>query len=654
MSDSNDRQSVDSTRRTLLGLVGGGAAVGLAGCLGGDDDEGNGDDSTPTETMENGDDDMETPTETATATETETEGDMDDGENGEEEIDMGGQLNLISATISSFDPIQSTDTASASKLGQAYENLTHYPNGETRLENQLLDGVEISDDLLTYTFSIREGIPYHDNPIKDELTAQDFKYSWRRLAEAEASQRASFILGEGFLGVDFETDEENGVGTQNVVPDSIAVEVIDDYTLELTLGTVDPAALDILAYDSFGVMPEGLVGDIEGYDGEFSQEEIAADVMVGTGPFELDNWESGSEVRMTAFDDYWTTGPYLDSIHWAVIEESEAAYTYSMEQNSDFVAIPDGQYDPDLVDAEPDDRGRQYGTYGPVENGEVVEYVGIPELSTFYVAFNAPQVPRAVRQAVAYVTDHEELVNEVFKGRGQEAFSFTPPGMWPGGFSAYEEFRDAFPYGQNETNLDGAQQVLEEAGFSSDDPFEVTLTTYQSPSFQEYGRLTRDKLSGLGVSLQLEEAPFNSLIQRGRNGDLAFYSLGWIWSWVDPAYGLFGFEPANTDTDLIPNEADGYYLDWNKVDTDNSTKAQEAWETVVDNPEPEADDVRNEAFVEIEEARRDDMVMLPLYHGLGESFRYQWVNAPRGGALGGHRQEHNTIWLDEDAPNREP
>jgi peptide/nickel transport system substrate-binding protein len=651
---------VDRTRRTLLGLVGGGAAVGLAGCLG-DDDEGNGNGDTPTETpmengdddMENGDDDMEeTPTETPSEDDMSEDDDGGNGQDGPPEEALGGELNAISATISTFDPIAATDTASTGKFNQAYENLTHYPNGETRLENQLLTEVEISDDLLTYTFSIQEGVPYHDNPIKDELTAQDFKYAWRRLAESDSTAFANYCLEPGFLGIDYESDEESGLSVYNIVPDSLAVEVIDDYTLEMTLQEIEPAALDILAYEAFAAMPEGLVGDIQGYDGEYSQEEIASSVMVGTGPFELDYWESGSEVRMTAFDDYWGEGPYLDSLHWAVIEEDEAAYTYSMEKNSDFVVIPTGQYDSSLIDAEPDDRGRQYGTYGPVENDEVLEYVGIPQLSTYYVAFNAPQVPRPVRRAIAYVTNHEELINEVFKGRGQEAFSFTPPAMWPGGFDNYTGFRDNWPYGMNETNIDQAQQVLEEAGFTPDDPFEVTLTVYSiSDAFQQFGRLTRDKLAGTGINLQLEEAPFGSLIERGSNGDLAFYSLGWIWSWVDPAYGLYGFEPGITDTSR-EGGADGYYLDWNGVDTEPSQTAQEAWETIENNPAPEDEDIRNENFVEMERAVREDMVLLPLYHGLGESFRYQWVNAPRGGALGSHRSQSNTTWLDADAPNR--
>jgi ABC-type transport system substrate-binding protein len=562
-------------------------------------------------------------------------------------VEPGGELNLINSTMSTLDPIQSTDTASARVLGQAYENLTHYPNGETRLENQLLDSVELSDDLLTYTFSIKQGVQYHDNPIKDELTAHDFKYAWRRLGEANATERANFLLEPEFLTIEHDTDADG-----NLVPDSIAVTVIDDYTLQMTLESPNPSALDIIAYDSFAAMPEGSVGDVEGYSGEYSQEEISASVMVGTGPFQYDTWESGSEARVVFFDDYWGEGPYLGSIHWAIISSDEAIWTYSMEQNADFPKVPTGQYDPDLIDAEMDDRGREVGTYGPVENGEILNYVGVPELSTFYVAFNAPQVPRPVRRAVADVTNHRELIDQVFKGRGQEAFSFTPPGMWPGGFNSYTNFGDNWPYGRNSTDIGAAEQRLSDAGYTSSDPFELTLTTYASDPFQQFGRLTRDKLSGIGVSLQLEEAPFSSLIQRGQSGELEFYSLGWIWSWVDPAYGLFGFEPANTDTSRMPELTNGYYLDWDDIDTDPKQQATEAWNTVVNNPEPEAEETRNEAYVNMERAIREDMVLLPLFHNLSESFRYDWVNAPKGGALGSHRNEHNTTWLDADAPNR--
>ncbi|MFC6906084.1 ABC transporter substrate-binding protein [Halalkalicoccus tibetensis] len=473
-------------------------------------------------------------------------------------VEGSDELRMINSQMTTLDPIQSTDTASGAVINQMYENLVHYPNGETELENQLVEGVDVSDDLLTYTFTLTDA-QFHNG---EELTADDFVYAWRRLVESPDSQRANFAIGAGFLGIEHEVDEDEGVGAANVVPDSLAVEAIDDSTLEVTLANPDPAALDILAYDSFAAVPEGFVDDIEGYDGEVDQQEFSTGTAAGTGPFELDGWEPGTEARVTRFDDYHGEPAELESIHWQIIEDDNAIWTYVNEGNADLFEIPTPFYEPENVDAEADDTGREVGTYGPLENGETVNYLGVAELSTFYAAFNARHVPRPVRQAIAYVTDHDELIEIVFKERGETAFSFTPPGMWPGGEDAYQDFVDEWPYSPNETDRQAAQELLEDAGYSDDDPFEMTITTYDDEAFQDFAGLTRDKVADLPIDLSIEETEFGTLQNRGEDGDLEFYTLGWIWSWVDPSYGHFGFEPENTNTELIPEEADGYYLDW--------------------------------------------------------------------------------------------
>ena len=475
-----------------------------------------------------------------------------DDENKDENV-----LRYINSTMSDLDPIRSTDTASGIVVGQMYENLTNYKNGvASQLNEQLATGVDVSDDLLTYTFQIKEGVSFHKG---GELTASDFVFSFRRLAESVSSQRANFVLDD--LGVEHETEtiEQDGEEIERAVPDTLAVEATGEYELEITITDPQPFALDILAYDSFGAIPEGYVGDIEGYEGEISQQELTTDTANGTGPFRLDEWSPDNQARVTRFEDYHGSTANVEAVVFPIIEDDNARQTAYLERNLDVFEIPTPFYKPDAVDASEDDLGRQAGTYGPLENGETVDYLGVSEFATYYVAWNLPQAPRAVRRAVAYVTDHEELVDNIFKGRGEPAFSFTPPGMWPEGTEGYNEFAEAFPYGRNETDLESARQVLEEAGITQDDPYDLELTTYESQTFQEFGRVTRDKLSGTGLNLSLNRTKFNSLIDRGKSGELAFYSLGWAWSWVSPAYGLFGFEPENTDTGTNFN---GYYLDW--------------------------------------------------------------------------------------------
>lgn len=484
------------------------------------------------------------------------------------EVEGDSELSLINATFFTLDPAHSADTASAVVINQMYETLTHYEHGVPELENKLLEEFEVSDDGLTWQFTVKEGVQFHDG---GELTADDVAYSWERLALSDNSTRANFILGGGgFLGLEHETDppededdeDYEGVGPQYALPDSLGIEVLDDRTVEIQIREPQPGVLDILTYTGFAVIPEGLVGDIPGYDGDVEYSEFNEEYANGTGPFTLDYFEIDQDARVVRFDDYHGDVASLEAVHWEIIEDSEAAFTYAMEMNADIFGVPTAHYDPELIDAETDDRGREVGTYGPLENDETANYLAISELSTYYFGFNARHVPQPVRQAVAYATDHAELVEEVFAGRGVEAFTFTPPPLWPGGRDAYDSFVEEWPYSRNETDIAGAEEVLAEAGHTEDDPFQVTLTTYESPVFEQAAELTRDKLAGTGVEFDLEEAPFGTLIERGYDGDLEMFSLGWIWSWEDLSYGHYGFEPKNTDTSRMPEETSGYMIDW--------------------------------------------------------------------------------------------
>ena len=618
MLDSDPESELDSTnRRRVLGLLGGGTAVALAGCAEddpGDDDDGADDDGADDDGTDPGDGEPDT-----------------------------SELNLINSTFDELDPIMSTDTASSAVITQLYENLTAFPNGVPEIENQLLEEFDVSEDGTTWTFTVRDDVTFHDG---SDVTADDVVYSWRRTVESPNTERRSFSLNQPVgLGIDVELDDDG-----SPEPGTLAVEAVDDQTVELELVGPNPDALDVLAYSSFSIIPEGYVGDIEGYDGEVTHQEFSTEVANGTGPFELDYFDVDEEVRVVRNDDYYGHVAEVPAVHWEIIEDDQAAWTYALEQNADIFEIPTFAYEPDAIDAETDDRNREVGTYGPAgELNEEVNYIGISELSTFYFGFNASNTDRAVRQAVAYVLDKEQVVEDVFAGRGTPAYSFLPPGIWPTGADGYNSFVDDYPYSLGESDLQGAQSVLEDAGFTADDPAEITLTTYVSEVFETAAELIRDLLAGSGVDMELEQSEFSVLQNRGEDGDLEMYTLGWIWSWPAAPYGSFQLEPENTNTSTMPGETDGFYLDWHTQlgESDNADKAQEAWERAVDNPLPEDEGLRQEAYVEMEEAVRDDAVLVPLYHGFTERFWYDYVDVPATGALGAHWQQYNTTTIEQ-------
>lgn len=631
MSDSLNRQDVDSKRRTLLAALGGSASVGLAGCsaiLGGDDggdgdgdgDGGGGDgdgdgdgmdgdgDGTDGDGDGDGEEEPDSYADKAQAAwerannnplpedqdiRTEAYIEMEEAirddmvmlpimhpvserfwydyvdvpkvgglggfrqQHNQTTVEGDDTLNLINATFDTVDPVVSDDTASGEVINQMYERLTAFPNGVAELENKLITGVDVSDDALTYTFHLKEGVSFHGG---GEMTADDVVYSFERVALSENSRRASFLLAPAHLGLEHDRNDDD-----MPVPDSLALEAVDDYTFEMTLQNPNPSALQILAYGSFSITPAGVVGDVPGYDGEVAHEDFQTTMSRGTGPFEFGMLVQGEEARVDRFDDYHGEVADLASVHWAIIEDTEASWTYATEGNADIFGVPTSKYSPDTINAETDDRGRDSGTYGPDPDNnldEQVNYLAVSTTTTYYYAFHVPTIPRPVRRAYAYVFDQQTLVDEIFAGRGVPAFSMTPPALWPSGGSGYSDWLDDYPYAANETDIQSATQVLEEAGYTTDDPFSMTMTTYDSQVFNEAGKLIRDKVSGLGIEVELEAAQFATLQNRGQDGSLEMYTLGWIWDYPTVANGLYILEPKNTDTSKMPGDAGGLYIDW--------------------------------------------------------------------------------------------
>ena len=618
MSDKN------TSRRRFLAATGSVAgAAALAGCSGGG--------STETETEASGGSE-----DTPTATETEASG------------SSGETFNRINSTISTFDPIEATDTASGRVIRQVFDTLLIYENATTTVTNQLATDYEVSDDFTTYTFTIADDATFHNG---DEVTASDLVYSWERLAQSDNSSRAYFILDSIGVTSETETVTQDGEETEQYKPGSLGLEAVDEKTLRMELTAPFHATLQMMSYTSFAAVPEGVVGDIEGYEGDVPRDEFATSNPVGAGPFELENYESGTQVSVTALDEHYRGGANVDRIHWQIIEKDQPKYNYAMNRNADLFTIPTPFYDPSKVSVEEEDSaGRMLGNYGEIRNGDTVNYVGIPTINSYYVGFNMEKVPKAVRQAFAYAANQELFINEVFKGRGSASYHFTPPSIYPDGANEYSNHAEnGYPYGYNEALQEKAVEVMEEAGYGPDNRFEIQWTQYQSDSWLQMAKILRDRLSSAYIDMKIEQAPFGPLLSRGRNGKLEAYTLGWIADWPAPDNFLQLLNPPQTDTS---SSAPVSYINWNseEAEADAAQQATDAYQKVRENQAPTeaAQEKRNEAYVAIEEANWEDVGFLPIYHQIQE---YMWYDGlqdftPPGG-MDLSRLQFDSISLDE-------
>ncbi|UPV75700.1 ABC transporter substrate-binding protein [Halorussus limi] len=617
-----------SRRRFLQATGGAASAVALAGCTGGNDDS-----SQDT---------------TTTSGETTTAGEETTTEEAETPSDDANVLRLINSTMTTLDPIKATDTASGTVIQQVFDALMNYPNAEIEVKGQLAKGHKVSDDFKTYTFNLKQGAKFHNGK---EVTAQDFVYSFERLAASDNSRRGYFILDS--IGVKHETKtvKKDGKETEVYKPGSMAVTAVDDYTLKMELSEPFHAVPEMLAYTSFAALPKGILGDIEGYEGKMSHKKFATQNPIGAGAFKFDEWSTNTEAKVSKFENYHGSAADVDGIHWNIMSDPQAMYTYgTVNQNADMIhagQFPTSQYNADKVNVKKTDKlGRKIGTYGKTTSGATMNYTGVATIGSYYIGFNAEAVPKPVRQAAAYALNQGQAVDKVFKGRGESSYHFTPPSIYPGGPDAYDKHaKENYPYGYNKTDLKQARKVMKEAGYGPDNKFSFEFTVYESSStWPELGKLLRDKLASAYIDMSINTAPFSTLLKRGRKGNLEAYSLGWIMDYPAPDNFLQLLHPPKTDTSA-DNELS--YFNWSG--TEAAKKAKQAWKKIQNNPKPTdaAKKKRGEAYVAMEEANWEDVVLLPAYHDFSERFTYDWVDAPRFGAADYSRQMYNNVKIGQ-------
>ena len=552
--------------------------------------------------------------------------------------------------------IQTLDPINAKGSGAGYDqygrSLMEFRNGLYPPEAALAADYEMSDDGLTYTFTLKEGVQFHDG---SELTASDVVYSYRRLAGSENSRNRDDIIGET-MTIDHEKDASRTEPADeetlaDYVPGSLAVEAVDEYTFEFTLRSPFQYTLFQIAGGAFAVLPEGAVGDVDGYDGEYEYNEFFSTAndgpkYAGLGPFQVDSWTKGSEITLSAFEDYYGQAPELDEITYTVVGSGNTRVNRFKNRNADVLeSMPTASFNPDNVSIESKTGSRSVGTY-TFDDGTEVNYGEIPALSTEYLVFNTMEVDKPVRQAFAYAMNQHDIAENVYKGTGKPAYHITPPAPYPtfeDGVSSLDTYdrhaaegyqsnldsaADGYPYGYDETRLDDAKQVMEDAGYGEDDRVSITATTIAGNSaYASVFTRLQSKLRAAHIDVEIEEAEFGTIISRAISGDMEVFALG---------DGMEYPGPQNFLRFLYGESPSGQFTRWgadgSDFDSDLRQTALSAWESNY-----AADDStqasRNEAFQTVEEVNWASVQELPTVHPTDQRFWHQDVEMEMYGVM---------------------
>jgi peptide/nickel transport system substrate-binding protein len=539
--------------------------------------------------------------------------------------------------------IQTLDPISAKGSGAGYDqynrSLMEFENGLYPPKPGLAKDYEMSDDGRTYTFTLREGVTFHDGT---ELTADDVVYSFRRLAGSENSRNRDDIIGET-MTIDHEkdpsrTEPADETTLSDYVPGSLAVEAVDDYTFEFTLRSPFQYTLSQIAGGAFAVLPEGAVGDIEGYDGEYEYNEFFSTAnggpeFAGLGPFEVDSWTKGSDIKLTAFDDYYGDGPQLDGITYTVVGSGNTRLSRFRNGNADILEdMPTASFDPDKVNIENQEGSRSIGTY-ELDDGTVVNYGEIPSLTTEYLVFNTLEVPLPVRRAFAYALNQHDIADRVYKGNAKPAYHITPPAPYPTfeenvssidtydrhateGYQSTIDFAaEGYPYGYDDTRIDDAKRVMEDAGYGSNDRFSITATTIAGNSAYSSAFTTlQSKLRAAHIDMEIEQAEFGTIISRAINGDMEVFGLGDGMEYPGPQNFLRFLYGESPSTQFTRWGAEGSYHD-----EDLRQTALDAWKSNYA-AEDATQQSKNEAFQTVEEVNWASVQELPIVHPNNQRF----------------------------------
>jgi peptide/nickel transport system substrate-binding protein len=381
--------------------------------------------------------------------------------------ERGGTLDAAwQASWESLDPHVASSEATFQILNNVLETLTFFDD-DMNLIPWLAESWESSDDLLTWTFNLRDDVTFSNGR---QLTAEDVVWSFERLIDPEVGSGNAFRLG--------------GSGT--------TIEAVDDFTVQITTETpIATMPASLAANKSVGIMAQESVDD-EGF--------VA--VPIGSGPFVISEVEGTTRLVLDRNDNYWQEGlPYLDQV----------VITPITDDASRELALQGGQVDWIFTIAPQNLEALQ------ADDNVVVETA--PRLSYDYIGLNLNREPFddvRVRQAIAYAIDRDVICAFAF-------FNICEPVQGPtaSGTPWY------FPYAPYDRDLDRARELLSEAGYG--DGF--TMQIMPAIGFEETIRgaqVVQQQLAEIGITVEIEAVEFGEWLERQGAGNFDAFMLSWL------------------------------------------------------------------------------------------------------------------------------
>lgn len=471
---------------------------------------------------------------------------------------------VMSGEPETLDPNMNNYASSSNVLLNLFTGLYQYSADGSGVEPACAESYTVSDDGLTYTFKLKEGLKWSDG---SPLTAADFEYSWKRELKQETASTAAWQLyyiknGEAYNNGQCEADE-------------VGVKAIDDTTLEVVLNNPTPYFVNLTAANNFAPVKKEAVEGAEVWT-------KSAETYVCNGPFMMGEIKPQEGYTLVKNPNYvFADTVALDGVEMIFIEQAEAALS---------------AYNAGDVDAM---------SGGSIETQAMTQYDGSEELHSYdligtsYYDFNCEKeyMTKEVRKALSMAITRDTINQVAVPSKPKSAYAFVPYGI------PYADETDDFrtKVGNNlvTEDVEAAKQLLADAGYPNGEGLPtlqliITNTKENKDKAQILQALWKENL-GVNVDIVTFESKVYWDEHAAGNFDIAFD--GWTGDYPDPNTNLSIFNKSRMEKECR----------WRSEEALRYNDLLEEAATLADNNK------RMELFVEMEQILMDEMPVMPIY-----------------------------------------
>ncbi|MCD8147733.1 MAG: peptide ABC transporter substrate-binding protein [Clostridiales bacterium] len=456
-----------------------------------------------------------------------------------------------------LDPALNSSVDGACLAVNSFEGLLTY-DADGNLVEGCAESYEVSDDGLTYTFTMREGLKWSNG---EDLDASDFEYSWRRAADVNTAADYQYLYE--ILG-DCQYDEDGnftGLGDNSVVASE------DGTTLTVTLTSVCPYFLDLCAFPVFFPVYEETVEE-NNPDGTTPGGWAldAGDSFVCNGAYVLSSWNHDSDMTYVK-NEYYRDA---DSISIETLN-----FMLSSDDTAIYAAYQSG--DLDFIDTIPTD---ELGVLLAADDPEL--YI-IDELGTYYVTLNynsdlwdelglTEDEAATFRHALCLLIDRAYIVDNITQTGQELATTFIPAASSDSNGGLFEDGVSYYSVDDYDANVEEAKALLESIGFEFDESgmltTDVSFTYLTNPSGSNVtiAEAMQADFASVGINMTIDQQEWNVFLEARKAGDYGVARGAWVMDYNDPINMLEMWTTNSGNNDCQFGRDDSAELDWSVYD----------------------------------------------------------------------------------------